>query len=145
MALVSLVYASRVDPLVRSAGDVGAILESARRHNTADNITGMLAFNGYYFMQCLEGERKAVNSTFRRISADRRHTDVTLMSVRETAKRSFGSWAMGYVPDQEATRQLLLKHGESDAFDPLSIPAENLDQLLIDMSRSLSVALVGCA
>lgn len=137
MALFSLLYASRANQTLRAAGDVEAILDSSRKHNTAVSITGMLVFNGYFFLQCLEGERAAVSKIYHRIATDDRHHDVTLLSARDIGRRSFDAWAMGYVPDQGFTRRIVLKYSETDTFDPASIPAENLIGFLTEISDSL--------
>ena len=76
--------------------EIRAILESARRRNQADGITGALLFTASGFAQVLEGPRDVVERTFERISADPRHTDVVVLSFTPIERRCFPDWSMGF-------------------------------------------------
>jgi Sensors of blue-light using FAD len=95
MALVSLVYVSSASREM-SDGDLRAILESARSHNDEDKITGMLLYQDGYFIQALEGEDAAVESTYARIKQDARHSHVLLVYKNPIDKRAFEKWEMGF-------------------------------------------------
>ena len=69
----------------------------ARRNNAENDITGVLLFNRDYFLQCLEGDAEDVRRTFRTISDDSRHREVTVIAEHEVADRSFPDWSMGLV------------------------------------------------
>jgi hypothetical protein len=75
---------------------IKAILNTARVHNKANNVTGALLFTSSGFAQVLEGPREIVERTFEQICADPRHTDVTVLSFTPTERRSFPEWAMGF-------------------------------------------------
>ena len=88
---------------------IHAILDTARRRNKADQVTGALLFTASGFAQVLEGPREVVERTFERIGVDPRHTDVMVLSFTPTERRSFPNWSMGF------TAQPSL-----DAADPLA-------------------------
>lgn len=95
MILSQLIYFSEKRDL--GPGGVAAILDSARRENERRHLTGALIFNQTYFLQCLEGGRKAITETFSKIAKDPRHDDITLISVHDIDVRDFPDWTMGYV------------------------------------------------
>jgi hypothetical protein len=76
--------------------EIRAILATARRCNTASNVTGALLFTASGFAQVLEGPREIVEQTFERISSDPRHADVTALSFTPIERRSFPDWSMGF-------------------------------------------------
>ncbi|MBN2840596.1 MAG: BLUF domain-containing protein, partial [Coriobacteriia bacterium] len=105
MGLVRLTYASRLMPEL-GPSDLWDILKTAREHNSAAFITGMLCYDAGSFLQCLEGERDTVNALYRAIIADSRHSDVTLLEYGEIEHRIFSRWAMAYLKPEAITEQL---------------------------------------
>ena len=100
-SLYRLIYCSRnvilqALPDAATAEVIAAILQTARRHNKANNVTGALLFTASGFAQVLEGTRDVVEHTFERISGDPRHADVTVLSFTPTERRSFPDWSMGF-------------------------------------------------
>jgi hypothetical protein len=100
-SLYRLIYCSRNVTLqtVPGAGmeeAIGAILDTARRHNKTNNVTGALLYTTSGFAQVLEGAREVVERTFERICVDPRHADVRVLSFTPTERRSFPDWAMGF-------------------------------------------------
>lgn len=92
MAIRQLIY---VSDLVGDENQLGAILESAVRHNQADGITGMLLFSGGNFLQVLEGSAEQVKATYERIRLDPRHRNCLVLLEHDVASRQFGRWSMG--------------------------------------------------
>ncbi len=78
--------------------DLEAILESARRHNSADDITGLLLFHDGNFLQVLEGPRENVLACYARIEQDPRHRGCILLEAEDIETRKFAGWDMTYVP-----------------------------------------------
>lgn len=76
--------------------DINTILETSRRRNVQNDITGLLCYDGMRFLQILEGEQGAVADIYASIAADYRHRDVSLLHTGLSAKRSFKSWSMAY-------------------------------------------------
>ena len=94
--LVRLVYISRASQEATRSDQVVQILETSRSNNSEAELSGLLAFDKYNFLQCLEGERDAVNALYNRLLHDDRHTDVVITQYQEIAKRDFGEWDMGF-------------------------------------------------
>lgn len=95
--LYQLVYCSRATPGVDDAA-VHGIIRSARRHNPAQGITGLLVFGSGIFFQWLEGPRDNISALMARLQADSRHADiVTLGSSEEVRERLFPDWDMELV------------------------------------------------
>jgi hypothetical protein len=104
-SLYRLIYCSRNVIAQAFAGTLGpegtksevdAILAAARRHNSANGITGALLFTTSGFAQALEGPRDTVECTFERIGCDPRHADVKVLSFTPIERRSFADWSMGF-------------------------------------------------
>ena len=91
--LHQITYISTARPTLLLA-DVEAILETSRRRNRADEITGLLIFDGKRFLQAIEGPYQAIEETFGRIAADPRHRALVKLSTRSVETREFGPWAM---------------------------------------------------
>ncbi|MGI8725748.1 MAG: BLUF domain-containing protein, partial [Methyloceanibacter sp.] len=71
-------------------------------NNEAAHVTGALLATDNRFAQVLEGDRAAVEETYRRICADTRHTDI-VMVLMEPIARQFPQWSMACIgPSQSA-------------------------------------------
>ena len=73
------------------------ILYSSQKNNIEYDITGMLALRGNLFIQLLEGDRDHVLNLYQKISKDKRHQHVHILSEGFMPKRSFPEWSMKYV------------------------------------------------
>lgn len=137
MRLVQLIYCSRVVTGVHGTA-ITSIVDVSRFNNARDGVTGALCFNANFFLQCLEGERSAVNETYHRILRDPRHERALLLRYEEVSKRQFGDWSMGYLSSQAMAPDLLLQYGSNDRFDPEQLGADAaLDFLLALKARSI--------
>ena len=136
MYLVRLLYVSKV-----MAGftptDLQAVLEAARRHNLKNGISGLLAFNGDYFLQVLEGGRQAVNRLYQTIACDSRHEGILLLQLSDVSERMFPRWSMAYVPTSMLTRDLLMRFSTNGQFLPLEMSASSCIGLLQALSEQL--------
>lgn len=139
MYLVRLLYVSKVSNTFGKS-DLQNILAKANEHNESKGLTGMLVFNGEYFVQVLEGGRGAVNQLYQRISADSRHEHLMLLQLGEINQRLFADWAMAYVPEALLTRDLLLRFGSDAQFRPLHMSAQACIGLLQGLRERLPVA-----
>ena len=90
------------------------ILDEARAGNRGAEITGVLAFDRRWFLQCLEGSRDAITRKFLAIAQHRRHSGVTLVAFEDVSERLFPDWSMGAMNVSSLDR---------DAFDPPSMTA----------------------
>ena len=101
MKLFCAIYTSRpAGP--QHAFEVMSILETSRRNNQRDDVSGVLFCNASTFVQLLEGPAVAVNTTFQRICRDERHTDVRLLWYGEVQERQFPGWYMRSLGPAEA-------------------------------------------
>lgn len=95
MTLITLVYVS-YESHALSDEELRAILESSRRNNQANNITGMLLYRDGFFIQALEGEKDIVESIYAKISKDTRHRNILMVYTNAIENRSFSNWMMGF-------------------------------------------------
>jgi hypothetical protein len=91
--MLQLVYISTASAPI-GAVERDTILQTSRRNNGRDAITGLLYTDGKRFLQALEGPAAIVETAFARIQADPRHRAIVVLSRREVATREFGEWAM---------------------------------------------------
>ncbi|MBB1127212.1 BLUF domain-containing protein [Thiospirillum jenense] len=136
MQLTRLIYCSKLCPL--STGSIEKILESSRRYNTSNAITGILLFNGTFFLQCLEGGRIAVNETYCRILHDDRHIESVLLSYETIDRREFGDWAMGYVAWTKDLRPIIRAYSITDEFSPYQLSGSSALGLLRELSTKVA-------
>jgi hypothetical protein len=70
------------------------ITTSSEANNQKCGVTGVLIASRTHFLQVLEGNFESVNSVFRRISVDKRHSELSLVSFSVVDARLFGGWGM---------------------------------------------------
>jgi hypothetical protein len=109
------------------------ILKVSDRNNRRDGITGSLIFDKVWFLQILEGELTDVEETYRRISRDARHGDVTRMSTRPILQRQFPDWGMGGLIRTLEVQEIFLSHGIGGAIDPKKLSAGDVVDLALDL------------
>lgn len=94
--MIELVYISHATEEFGQA-ELLEILKVSRRNNQANDITGILLFDGNsMFLQTLEGPESGVLETYERIKQDTRHDQVYRLGIREVTERAFGEWQMGF-------------------------------------------------
>ncbi|MEO5734553.1 MAG: BLUF domain-containing protein [Rubrivivax sp.] len=76
---------------------VAAITRAARLSNARLGITGLLAYDGDTFLQCLEGEQTVLADLLQKLRADPRHRDLEVLAFAPatTTGRHVG-WDLGY-------------------------------------------------
>ena len=121
--LSRLLYVSTATGPITTAV-TGTILRSAKAHNAANGITGVLCQGRGVYLQVLEGERSQVDALYERISRDTRHHNLVLRQQQDIKARSYGNWAMAHVDmvhlDKPDAPQ------QSTAFDPYLATAEEV-------------------
>jgi len=126
--LYNTVYCSRAAAGVDDAA-VARIIETSRRRNPANGITGMLVFGGGIFFQWLEGPRDNVTQLMRYLQADPRHHDiVSLSTTEEVRERLFPDWDMELVTNADI-RDVLV-----DALDTAK-DAKNIQALTLLLAQ----------
>lgn len=91
----NLIYFSQATQPVTGT-DLRKLLEHARDHNRAHDISGLLLYQAGYFLQALEGTAEGVQALYANIKRDKRHHKVTTIYDQEVDKRSFSGWHMGF-------------------------------------------------
>lgn len=138
MHTIRLIYASTAAAALRY-DDLVSLLRVAATHNADADITGLLVYGNGFFLQALEGERRAVNHLYARILADPRHTECTLLAVHAIDERAFVDWSIKLVGLEDLPtarrRQLLLRHAGSQHFDPYHLTADQATGFLRDLAR----------
>jgi hypothetical protein len=76
--------------------DVKNILNTSRKFNSENNITGCLLFHNKEFIQILEGDEVKVKELYARIEQDKRHSNVSLVLEGIKESRMFSGWSMAY-------------------------------------------------
>ena len=138
--LVRLMYASRATAALDQE-EVHSILRQSRAHNPPLGVTGVLCVcpASRIFLQVLEGGRGPVNALYHRISADRRHTDVELLSYEEITERRFAGWSMGQVNLARLNPALLLKYSETAVLDPYAVSGQVSMALFEELVATASI------
>ena len=135
--LVRLLYASRA--VAASPAAIQGILESARAHNHASGITGILVYGGGVFMQAIEGGRQAISDLYGTIQRDARHKDVILLHYEEIVERRFGAWTMGLVDVGRVNASVLIKYSERAELDPYSVSGRVSMALLEELLATANI------
>ena len=91
-----------------SPDELIALLELARRKNSAAGLTGMLLYCSQSFLQVLEGDPSALEDTYSRITVDDRHANLRLLMNADVAAPLFPDWTMGFehIDDEELAEDL---------------------------------------
>jgi Sensors of blue-light using FAD len=132
---VRMLYVSRATG-PQTTTVTSSILMTAREHNRAQNITGVLCQGQGLYLQVLEGDRSAINRLYARIVADRRHHDVEMLLIEETEKRRYARWSMALVALDGQDAMVQMKHPE---FDPYSASGAEVMRMLDDLVAAGSV------
>lgn len=130
MNLVRLLYASRFCESKYESTELARINESSQKNNVPADVTGILIFGEDYFLQCLEGGREAVSTTFNRITRDPRHEKVLLLSMEEITHREFGEWVMKFVVLTKANGDLIREFSTTSRFNPFTMHAKNAFEMM---------------
>lgn len=124
--LISLTYISSATREL-SESEVGDLLVTARSHNFAAGLSGMLLYAEEHFIQTLEGDEEPLVALFDRIRVDPRHHKVVVALRDEIDERAFSGWSMGCrILTAEQTAAI---PGFNDFLDPDSELYQDTEQL----------------
>ncbi|MEQ9259614.1 MAG: BLUF domain-containing protein [Roseovarius sp.] len=138
MPLYSLTYCSRVaDPAMVSVAD---ILATSRMNNGTRSITGALMFDNRCFLQVLEGGHTALTELFVRIAQDRRHEEVTLLSMVPVMARRFPGWEMHYISRLEADQRMIEAFSTQGRFNPFAMSPATVEALIDRQAKMAATA-----
>jgi hypothetical protein len=102
-----MIYCSQAE-IDFSPDELVELLHLARLRNAEGGLTGMLLYCSQSFLQMLEGDPVALESTYARIMADSRHSKLRLLMNIDIDARLFPDWTMGFehVDDEELAEEL---------------------------------------
>jgi hypothetical protein len=128
--LISLVYiSSERSPF--SAKELDELLANSRVRNRANGVTGVMLYAGGSFMQYLEGPKTAVQKTFERIKADRRHYGIMELICMNIPKREFKDWSMGFTTKEyPGFEEIKIEHAIATALPELAHSPSHASLLL---------------
>jgi hypothetical protein len=113
-SLYEILYVSTLAPEA-PLSVVGDIAAKARIANAAQDITGLLVFDGMRFCQQLEGGQKQLLALLERIRQDTRHIDMQILHHGELAARRFRCFSLGYctVDDDDVLERMEQMDGQA--------------------------------
>ncbi len=94
-SLIHFIYAS-VATVEFGPAQLTELLRKARQANERLGLTGMLLYSDASFFQVLEGDPQVVDQLYQKLLLDPRHAQFTVIIREPIARRSFGSWSMGF-------------------------------------------------
>jgi hypothetical protein len=86
---------------------VDDIVAESHSRNEARGITGILLFDGEFFMQTIEGPAASTRALFVSIIEDDRHENVVPFFICEIEERDFPDWHMEFLEPGETAKILL--------------------------------------
>lgn len=110
----SILYVSVADPELVS-DDIHRLVGNAQQRNLADNISGIMLYNGMNFLQLIEGDEATIDDCFARIVTDPRHSGVVTIRNENCTVREFPLWAMRYSLVDQPTEVTLASVREAGA------------------------------
>jgi hypothetical protein len=105
--------------------EINDLLKVSRENNLKNDITGLLLYSDGNFMQILEGEKEAVENTYKKIQKDYRHKNLILIENQQIKNRSFSEWRMGY---SVIDPNFLEKHPDVNPFELKK--TSNIDKII---------------
>lgn len=129
-------YASRTTEAVRERPSaVEAIVTQAAARNAALGVTGLLLVHDDWFVQALEGPRRAVSDLLQSIGRDRRHAEMELIGFQPIDQRMFADWTMAQARYDPHLASLVLAVQDRDRFDPKRLEPVVVLMLLAEAAR----------
>lgn len=129
--LYRLMYCSTGNNI--SEEELGVIRDASTTNNSADGITGLLAYSNNFFLQSLEGSAKSINHVFARIQKDPRHSDVFILLYSPIVTRMFDSFEMHIITETELTKKIFFKYSSGPAFNPYEFDPQAGELLLAEL------------
>lgn len=125
-----LIYASTsVATAAHIRDDLSHILKKAQAHNAQHQIYGVLFYGNNLFFQCIEGQKKDIDSLFEKISKDMRHTNIKVLSYERIAQPMFHSWEMKFVHYEDNVKAFF-RQSQWQVFNPYALDGKLSIQFL---------------
>ena len=129
-----IIYVSRASaPLPLELKD---ILAWSRKNNRVLRVTGAMGFIDGLYLQCLEGEASIVNTLYKRIEEDSRHSEPKILESKPISERAFPGWSMGLLTWNDETKKIFEKFNPSGPLDLYAADAATVDSLVRSLAAS---------
>jgi hypothetical protein len=94
--MIELIYVSKASERFTDEA-LNNLLSDARKSNSNMGITGLLLYDGKgTFIQVLEGEKSIIETLYKKIEKDTRHSRTNILWRKDIEERGFPDWKMGY-------------------------------------------------
>lgn len=104
--MIQLTYVSEASSGL-APDELFSIIETSSRNNLRDGLTGFLVYARDRFFQIVEGQDDPIEALLSRLTRDRRHSNIAIVSRASIAARSFPRWQMKRLaPGNELWRAL---------------------------------------
>jgi hypothetical protein len=134
-----IIYYSRSaldkDPVAREEQLI-QLVRTGRRQNEFSLITSILLLDKGWFTQMIEGDRDALNQTFKRISADSRHKDVRIVEWREVPRRELLP-SLELIDRRSGMNDILERYNLEEAYQRGTPKATWLREFVLALQTSL--------
>jgi hypothetical protein len=134
-----IIYFSRSaldkDPVTREEQQL-QLVRTSRRQNEFALITSVLVLDKGWFTQMVEGDRDALNQTFKRITSDNRHKDIRIVEWREVPRRELLP-SLELIDRRSGMNDILDKYNLDEAYQRGTPKASWLRELVLDLQSSL--------
>lgn len=137
--LTQLIYSSRTtQPLTNN--DLNEIVASSQRNNAEFGLTGALCYDNGIFLQCVEGERLAIQVLFQYLHVDTRHHEIEIANVGKITQRRFPTWAMVFFSHQHVMDKIFLKNFVMADFNFFSMSPSKADEFFDEVAQHVMLS-----
>ncbi len=132
-----LIYTSSATELLDSDALKELALKATSK-NKSNQITGLLLHCQGLIFQVLEGDKNDVINLYETIAADKKHSGILVLMQRETDRREFPDWYMGYKDKNNLVElnTLFALTRKSLAYYMPIVPSEELATLIQSYMRA---------
>jgi hypothetical protein len=134
-----IIYYSRSaldkDPVTREEQQL-QLVRTSRRQNEFALVTSVLVLDKGWFTQMVEGDRDALNQTFKRISSDSRHKDIRIVEWREVPRRELLP-SLELIDRRSGMNDVLEKYNLDEAYQRGTPKATWLREFILALQTSL--------
>lgn len=90
-----LIYVSRAQKVMKPSDNL-SLLASSKEYNSSHEISGVLVYKAQTFVQLLEGPQREIQTLYRKIRKDSRHTNIQTLINEPTYNRYFPESGMEF-------------------------------------------------
>jgi hypothetical protein len=134
-----IIYYSRSaldkDPVAREEQQL-QLVRTSRRQNEFALVTSVLVLDKGWFTQMVEGDRDALNQTFKRIASDNRHKDIRIVEWREVPRRELLP-SLELIDRRSGMNDVLEKYNLDEAYQRGTPKATWLREFILALQTSL--------